>query len=422
MPSVHGINDDNSGFGVKGENSTPASLGHFHEAGVVGTSQGGVGVFGTSGDISSMPIFGSADIGVQGASPDGTGVNGQSGSGHGVVGDSFSGDGVLGVGGKIGVHGRSNDVAVLGENTGSGTGVSGTTTGSGTGVSGTATGPGLGIGVSGSSFGNIGVEGAGGKEGVFGTSGIGNGVRGFSDAGTGVRGESGTGNGVQGDSAQDDAVVGFAHANGKAGVLGLSPNGNALAGISDNGTGIFAKGPVFAGFFQGNVDITGTLNHHGGDFHCDGNINTPKNITAFDVGLVGGDCAEDFDIAGPEAVEPGTVMVIDKEGALRPCQEAYDRKVTGVISGAGDYKPGIVLDKRPSLSNRLPLALVGKVYCKVDAEYGPVDVGDLLTTSSTPGHAMKVDNPLKALGSVIGKALRPLDAGQGLVPILVALQ
>jgi hypothetical protein len=46
----------------------------------------------------------------------------------------------------------------------------------------------------------------------------------------------------------------------------------------------------------------------------------------------------------------------------------------------------------------------------------------MLTTSPTPGHAMKAIDPLKAFGSVIGKALRPLDSGQGLMPILVNLQ
>ena len=62
------------------------------------------------------------------------------------------------------------------------------------------------------------------------------------------------------------------------------------------------------------------------------------------------------------------------------------------------------------------------MHCKVDARYGSVAVGDLLTTSATPGHAMKADDPLKAFGTVIGKALRPLERGQGLIPILIALQ
>jgi hypothetical protein len=58
----------------------------------------------------------------------------------------------------------------------------------------------------------------------------------------------------------------------------------------------------------------------------------------------------------------------------------------------------------------------------VDAQYSAIAVGDLLTTSATPGHAMKAIDPLKAFGSVIGKALCPLNAGQGMIPILIALQ
>jgi hypothetical protein len=95
-----------------------------------------------------------------------------------------------------------------------------------------------------------------------------------------------------------------------------------------------------------------------------------------------------------------------------------------VISGAGDYKPAIVLGghQHGSEANRQPVALMGKVFCKVDARFGAVEVGDLLTTSATPGHAMKAGEPLHAFGAVIGKALRPLAAGQALIPILVALQ
>jgi hypothetical protein len=70
----------------------------------------------------------------------------------------------------------------------------------------------------------------------------------------------------------------------------------------------------------------------------------------------------------------------------------------------------------------VPVALLGKVYCKVDAGYGSIDVGDLLTTSSTPGHAMKADDPVKAFGTVIGKALTQFTGGTGLIPILITLQ
>jgi hypothetical protein len=115
-------------------------------------------------------------------------------------------------------------------------------------------------------------------------------------------------------------------------------------------------------------------------------------------------------------------MVIEKEGKLRQSREAYDKRVAGVISGAGGYKPGLVLDKKQDHDSRRSISLMGKVYCKVDAQSSSIEVGDLLTTSSTPGHAMKAADPLRVFGSVIGKALRPLRTGLGIIPILIALQ
>jgi hypothetical protein len=141
-----------------------------------------------------------------------------------------------------------------------------------------------------------------------------------------------------------------------------------------------------------------------------------------DVFLTGMDCAEQFDVCGPILPDPGTVVVIEEDGALRESGVAYDKKVAGIVSGAGEYKHALLLDQRQSDKPRIPVALVGKVYCKVDAQYSPIEVGDLLTTSPTGGHAMKVTDPLKAFGCVLGKALKSLDTGKGLIPVLVALQ
>jgi hypothetical protein len=61
-------------------------------------------------------------------------------------------------------------------------------------------------------------------------------------------------------------------------------------------------------------------------------------------------------------------------------------------------------------------------FCKVDAGHGALEVGDLLTTSPTEGHAMRADSGAPAFGAVIGKAMQALDQGRGLVAVLVALQ
>jgi hypothetical protein len=58
-----------------------------------------------------------------------------------------------------------------------------------------------------------------------------------------------------------------------------------------------------------------------------------------DIILKNADCAEEFDIAQSKEILPGTVMVLDQEGKLQQSKEAYDKKVAGVISGAGNCKP-----------------------------------------------------------------------------------
>ena len=145
------------------------------------------------------------------------------------------------------------------------------------------------------------------------------------------------------------------------------------------------------------------------------------NGDAGDIVLKNADCAEEFDTAEPD-VESGSVMVLDDEGSLRRSTEAYDTRVAGVVSGAGNYDPGIVLDRQSGPGQRLPIALMGKVFCRVDATEAPVGVGDMLTTAERPGHAMEAEDPGRSFGAVIGKALGALPSGRDLVPVLVSLQ
>ena len=235
---------------------------------------------------------------------------------------------------------------------------------------------------------------------------------GFTATGIGVLGQNGAGDAVFGNSGSGRGVVGLS--TSQAGVVGESQTFDGVFGISHN--------PNAAGVSGHSLDHNGKVIPGGLAGYFDGNVTINGNLTMGSGGdIILSDFAEDFDIADA-AVEPGTVMTIDQDGALRASNHAYDKSVAGVVSGAGDYRPAIILDKQAQTGNRRPIALVGKVYCNVDAGYSPIEVGDLLTTSSTPGHAMKAADPLKALGAVIGKALGSLEAGQGLIPILIALQ
>jgi hypothetical protein len=355
---------------------------------------------GTPGIIGDNTNGGDGVWGQANATPNpGRGLVGISDAGTGVWGDSKTGRAVVGVV-------REKGDAVWGE-TKSGRGVVGVSEDDGTGVLGICKVAGSGVHGVGESRNTTGVVGESVEGlGVQGKSKSGRGLHGFSETGSGVFGECRNGRAVEGWSETNYGVSGdsktFVGVRGTSvkstGTEGWSTSGTGVFGTSQTGVAIHGKGGRLAGFFEGDVEVTG------------------------DIRLTNADCAEDFDVSGADKVEPGTVMVLGAEGVLSECQLAYDKRVAGVISGAGDYKPGIVLDTRQSLGNRQPIALMGKVFCKVDAQFGTIAVGDLLTTSATPGHAMKTSDPLKAFGAVIGKALRPLADGKGLIPILIALQ
>jgi len=146
------------------------------------------------------------------------------------------------------------------------------------------------------------------------------------------------------------------------------------------------------------------------------------DANAGDITLRNADCAEEFQIAEDVTATPGTVMSLRPDGKLWPTCKALDKSVVGVISGAGDYKPGIVLDRQPEQDSRQPIAMMGKTFVRVCEEGGPIEVGDLLTTSSVEGTAMRAPDGLQAFGSVIGKAFAAHHHGEGMIPMIIVLQ
>ncbi len=158
------------------------------------------------------------------------------------------------------------------------------------------------------------------------------------------------------------------------------------------------------------------------DIFNNGQASIHLNGEAGDIILQNADCAEDFEVEDQDGAEPGTVMVIAESSRLRSSDSPYDRRVAGVVAGAGTYRPGLVLGRTKGRANALPIALMGRVFCRVDAEQGAVSLGDLLTTSPSRGCAMKAADPARAFGAILGKALAPWQEGVGLIPILVTLQ
>lgn len=257
------------------------------------------------------------------------------------------------------------------------------------------------------------MPGSGHSDGVQGES-DGNGVHGISHSSTdsGVWGENkGGGVGVSGStsgqSSTSNGVQGTSASPMASGVWGNNTGGGVgVSGSSATGIGVYAKGSNLAAQFDGTVQ-------------ANGDINVTGDVTF--VNAIGGDCAEDFDIEdGEETITPGTVLVIGDHGKLTVAREAYDSRIAGVVSGAGSLRPAILLNRVSSTQRRMPIALIGRAYCKVDATFAKIRPGDLLTTSPTPGHAMKVLDRANTVGALLGKALEGLENGRGLIPILVS--
>lgn len=111
-------------------------------------------------------------------------------------------------------------------------------------------------------------------------------------------------------------------------------------------------------------------------------------------------------------------------------QRAYDQLVCGIVSEVHLEMVSETLPGNAQVPERTKVSpgqfgtmvtLGAYSYCKVDADIAPIQVGDLLTTSPTKGHAQKVLEPSQAVGAVIGKALGALEKGKGKIPVLVML-
>lgn len=157
-----------------------------------------------------------------------------------------------------------------------------------------------------------------------------------------------------------------------------------------------------------NVDIFRILSSVGGAnnvkyrIDSDGDVFTDGSVT---MGTPA-DLAENVPVGEP--LEAGDVVTLRDSFAAYKTIGAYDAKAIGVIS----EMPGIVLSGD---TTGAPLALAGRVPVKITNENGSVQAGDYLTSSSTPGYAMKATRP----GIVIGKALESFNGATGKVLTLV---
>lgn len=227
--------------------------------------------------------------------------------------------------------------------------------------------------------------------------------------GYGVRSVSGTSDGVRGESSASSksGVYGVSGHNGGFGVYGRnSQTGNmGYLGGAHGVYGESASSAAYAAAFKGNVAV----------------LSQSTGVLILELGE-GLDYAEGFDVSEAEEISPGTVLVIDPDhpGELTMSDQPYDRKVAGIVAGARGLGSGVRLGAD---EYDYDVALAGRVYCYVDATETGVEPGDLLTTSATPGYAMKVTDYDRAQGAILGKAMEGLEKGtSGLILVLVTLQ
>ena len=201
--------------------------------------------------------------------------------------------------------------------------------------------------------------------------------------------------------------------------LGAANHANILMGQLTIPTGHFSiyDATGSPSYFAGRIGIGTTTPDPTKMLDVNGDINVSGNINAKYQ-----DVAEW--VPASEPMTAGTVVVLNglRSNEVMPATRAYDTAVAGVVSAS----PGVILGE-PS-SQKARIATTGRVRVKVDATTHPVAIGDLLVTSNKPGMAM-VSEPIDAggirihrPGTLIGKALEPLPAGEGEILVLLSLQ
>lgn len=140
-----------------------------------------------------------------------------------------------------------------------------------------------------------------------------------------------------------------------------------------------------------------------------------NNVTLGDCNSAGqADLAEMYETVG--TAEPGDVVVTKGAYSVGRSDSPYQNGAIGIIS-TNPVADGIIGNNVTSAS-RQPVALAGRVPVKVSLENGPINKGDYLAASSTPGFAMKAT----ATGRVIGVALEDYTGTEPRVSALVSAE
>jgi hypothetical protein len=216
----------------------------------------------------------------------------------------------------------------------------------------------------------------------------------------------------------DDFTISTTDSTSSPGTPWIRSNGAYLVINPDTGSNLYLSWDTGAITYVGSQLRVGTgtptqVGTTAGTLYVTGAIETDGAFYGSGVDLAENIKASEADII------PGTVVELDPNNpdSVKRSTGAYSKLVAGIVS----TDPGIVLGKDKGGNQSIELAVSGRVPVSANTENGPIAVGDLLTTSSTPGEAMRCDDQVKCFGAILGKAMEPLNTGSGSITALVVL-
>lgn len=213
-------------------------------------------------------------------------------------------------------------------------------------------------------------------------------------------------------SASTAPFVRITSVNGVAGIDAISRDGSTPQTLNVAAWGgSVVIGPVPA------------ANPHSGDkLYVSGNAHFTGTVSGGNIQATYQDVAEW--VPSTTDLEPGTVVILNtvRNNEVMASVSPYDTSVAGVVSAQPGLSLGIPGEGKEQV------ATTGRVKVRVDARTSPIGIGDLLVTSALPGTAMKSEpmdingRRFHQPGTIIGKALEPLDSGIGEILVLLSMQ